>query len=247
MKQADKIVLFFPDVVFIFTQAKSRSLLTETGVHCKWLISAQHRWGQLIFRRNQFRVSAKKNRRKKKIQFISHSWSIQSHLFVGGLYVQTEAAAICCPHFGKDLQLRAVSALDTSHRISHGVVKSAASGWGRCERGQHEKSSGTLKEKEGKKKSHCCHKAKEFRNLGKHPWHFKLERASSWRLSWPGTTHYFKEKRDFAVENKTKQNKTEIHSEQTIITLFRNICKIAVSSGRGLRLHHRLLQLKRRH
>lgn len=66
MKQADKIVLFFPDIVFIFTQAKSRSLLTETGVHCKWLISAQHRWGQLIFRRNQFRVSAKKNRRKKK-------------------------------------------------------------------------------------------------------------------------------------------------------------------------------------
>lgn len=101
MKQADKIVLFFLDVVFIFTQAKSRSLLTETGVHCKWLISAQHRWGQLIFRRNQFRVSAKKNRRKKKSSLFPTAGAFS--LIFGGLYVQTEAAATCCPHFGKDL------------------------------------------------------------------------------------------------------------------------------------------------
>lgn len=79
MKQADKIVLFFKGVVFVFTQAKRQPLLTGTGVHCKWLISVQHRWGQLIFCCNQFRVSAKK--KVKKVQFISHSWSIQSHFF----------------------------------------------------------------------------------------------------------------------------------------------------------------------
>lgn len=108
MKQADKIVLFFQDVVLVFTQAKRHPLLTGTGVHCKWLISAQHRWGQLIFRRNQFRVSAKKKKRgeKKKSSLFPTAGAFSLiYLLVGCTCVwpqQTEAAVICCLYFGRD-------------------------------------------------------------------------------------------------------------------------------------------------
>lgn len=168
MKQADKIVLFFPDVVFIFTQAKSRSLLTETGVHCKWLISAQHRWGQLIFCRNQFRVSAKKNRRKKK-----------SSLFptAGAFSLIYLSAGCTCK------RSTAVSGLRAGHISPHKPrSRQKCSQWVRqVRKGAARKEQWNTERKE-KEKSHCCHKAKEFRNLGKHPRHFKLERASSWRL-----------------------------------------------------------------
>lgn len=146
MKQADKIVLFFQeDVVLVFTQAKRHPLLTGTGVHYKWLISVQHRWGQLIFRRNQFRVSAKKKRGEKKIQFISHSWRIQSHLFVGGLYVRLAAAdggsGDLLPVFWQTSMT--ASSLRTGHisPLSRGDIKSAASRWGRWKRKRHKMSS----------------------------------------------------------------------------------------------------------
>lgn len=77
MKQPDKIVLFFPDVVFILHGQRAALLLTETCVHCKWLISVQHRWGQLIFSAISLGCQRKKKIKKIPVYFpqLEHSVS----------------------------------------------------------------------------------------------------------------------------------------------------------------------------
>lgn len=78
MKEPDKNALVFYWCCTHFTWAKSCVLLTEPSVHCKCLISPQHRWGQLIF-------STINSECQQKFQFIFHSWNIQFHLFVSRL------------------------------------------------------------------------------------------------------------------------------------------------------------------
>lgn len=91
-----------------------------------------------------------KKEKRKKIQFISHSWSIQSHLFVGGLFVRLAAAdggsADLQPVFWQ--RSIAASSLRTGHisPLSYGDIKSAASWWGRWKRRRHKMSTTLSKE-----------------------------------------------------------------------------------------------------